>query len=156
MLERLTISIDSELVQAFDALIQKKGYENRSEAVRDLIREELRADRLSAADYRGSAVACLSYVYNHDQFRLATRLVAAQHHQHHLSRATMHVHLDNHECMEVSILEGQAAAVRRFADDVIAERGVRHGQLNIVATEAQGRDHPREGADHAPRVSNAI
>ena len=132
MIERFTISIDPELITAFDAFIAQKGYENRSEAVRDLIREELSAQRLEGAESAGPVVACLSYVYNHDERRLASRLVDAQHRLHHMSRATMHVHLDSHECMEVMVLEGSAAEVRRFADDVIAERGVRHGQVNMV------------------------
>lgn len=143
MLERFTISIDSELIAAFDALIAEKGYENRSEAVRDLIREELRAHQLETDDLKGSAVACLSYVYNHHQRQLATRLVEAQHQRHDLSRATMHVHLDNHECMEVVILQGPVAEVRRSAEDVIAERGVKHGHLNIVAL-----DPPEGGRAH--------
>ncbi|MDE2334724.1 MAG: nickel-responsive transcriptional regulator NikR [Rhodospirillales bacterium] len=140
MIERFTISIDPELMAAFDAFITQKGYENRSEAVRDLIREELSAQRLEEAESAGQVVACLSYVYNHDERRLASRLVDAQHRLHHMSRATMHVHLDSHECMEVMILEGAAAEVRRFADDVIAERGVRHGQANLVPLRPV-RDH---------------
>ncbi len=149
MLERFTISIDSELIVAFDALIAKKGYQNRSEAVRDMIREELSAQKLRTTDADVSAVACLSYVYDHDQRRLASRLVDAQHRHHHMSRATMHVHLDSHECMEVTILEGPISAVRRFAEDVIAERGVRHGQLNIVPVDAEDHAH-----DHGePAVS---
>jgi CopG family nickel-responsive transcriptional regulator len=130
--ERFTISIDAELIEAFDEFIAGKGYANRSEAVRDLIRERLAAERLDATGEAAPAIACLSYVFDHDQRVLAARLVEAQHRHHHLSRATMHVHLDRHECMEVSILEGPVGEVRRFAEDVIAERGVRHGQLHIV------------------------
>ena len=154
-MERFTISIDSELIAAFDAFIARKGYENRSEAVRDLIREELNAQRLEEADPVGSAVACLSYVYDHDQRRLASRLVDAQHRHHHLARSTMHVHLDNHECMEVTILEGPTGEVRRFAEDVIAERGVRHGQFNIVPLDPKPGFHVHNHADHAPRDPSA-
>ncbi len=146
-MERFTISIDAELIAAFDAFIAEKGYENRSEAVRDLIREELNAQRLNAADGTAPAVACLSYVYDHDQQRLATRLINAQHHRLNMSRATMHVHLNKQDCMEVTILEGPANAVRRFADEVISDRGVRHGQLNIVLAENRGDaddDHDHE------------
>lgn len=148
MMERFTISIDGDLIAAFDAFIAKKGYENRSEAVRDLIREELSAQELNDAGGAGAAVACLSYVYNHEQRRLASRLVDAQHRHHGMARATMHVHLDNHDCMEVTVLEGPAEAVRAFADDVIAERGVRHGQMNIVSV-ADSADPQRAGAAHA-------
>lgn len=143
MVERFTVSIDADLMAAFDSFIARRGYENRSEAVRDLIREGLSAERLEEAGEGGEAVASLSYVYDHDQRRLASRLVDAQHRAHHLSRATMHVHLDSHECMEVTILAGSIGEIRRFADDVIAERGVRHGQLNMVPiAEADDHHHP--------------
>ena len=141
MLERFTISIDADLIAAFDALIARKGYENRSEAVRDLIREELSAAKLEAEGANGWAVACLSYVYDHDQHRLASRLIDTHHRHHGLSKATMHAHLDSQECMEVTILEGPAAEVRRFAEDVIAERGVRHGEINIIALDAKPGSH---------------
>lgn len=141
MAERFTISIDAELIEAFDAFIAGKGYENRSEAVRDLIRERLASERLAAAGKAVPVVACLSYVFDHDQRVLAGRLVDAQHRHHHLSRATMHVHLDRRECMEVTILEGPVDEVRRFAEDVIAERGIRHGQLNIVPVDEESAAH---------------
>lgn len=155
MIERFTISIDPELIAAFDAFIAQKGYDNRSEAVRDLIREELNAQRLEDAETAGSVVACLSYVYDHDERRLASRLVDAQHRLHHMSRATMHVHLDSHECIEVMILEGPAAAVRRFSDDVIAERGVRHGQVNMVPLQSSEGAHAHGEPGHGPGGSGA-
>ncbi len=104
-MERFTVSIDEELIAAFDAFIACKGYDNRSEAIRDLIREKLHADRLSKPD-SGECVACLSYVYDHNERRLASRVVEAHHHHHDLSRATTRVQLDHHDCMEVTILEG--------------------------------------------------
>jgi CopG family nickel-responsive transcriptional regulator len=149
-MERFTVSIDEQLMSAFDAFIVRKGYGNRSEAVRDLIRDRLNAER-SSKPPTGDCVACLSYVYDHDERRLASRLVDAQHRHHQLSRATMHVHLDHHDCMEVTILEGPTVAVTEFAESVLAEKGVRHGRLDIVQLSATGERH-RHDAHDRPHV----
>ena len=149
-MERFTVSIDEELISAFDSYIAAKGYGNRSEAVRDLIRHRLGAERLNTPP-AGECVACLSYVYDHDERRLASRLVDAQHHHHQLSRATMHVHLDHHDCMEVTILEGPAAAVTELAQGLMAEKGVRHGQLNIVPVTATDAPHGHNQRSHVHR-----
>lgn len=149
-MERFTVSIDEELIAAFDAFIACKGYDNRSEAIRDLIREKLHADRLSKPD-SGECVACLSYVYDHNERRLASRVVEAHHHHHDLSRATTRVQLDHHDCMEVTILEGSIESVTSFADELMAEKGVRHGALNIVPMAPTGAEH-RHAPNGAPHV----
>ncbi|HMV20658.1 MAG: nickel-responsive transcriptional regulator NikR [Betaproteobacteria bacterium] len=133
-MERFTISLDESLARQFDALIAERGYGNRSEAVRDLIRGAIEGNRRE--DAKGSCVACLSYVFNHHERELAERLTALQHDHHDLSVAAMHSHLDHENCLETVILRGPAAEVRRFADRLIAERGVRHGRINIIALEA--------------------
>jgi CopG family nickel-responsive transcriptional regulator len=143
-MERFTVSIDDQLMAAFDAFMLRKGYNNRSEAVRDLIRDHLGAERLGAPA-AGECVACLSYVYDHDERQLASRLIDAQHRHHDLSRSTLHVHLDHHDCFEVTILEGAVAAVTGFAEELMAEKGVRHGRLNLVPLVATGARH-----SHAP------
>lgn len=143
-MERITISIDEDLAAEFDQLIARRAYKNRSEAVRDLVRSHLEAARASAdtENTAGHCVAHLSYVYNHHERDLAERLTALQHGQHDLTVATMHVHLDHDNCMESVILRGATAAVRAFADAMTAERGVRHGQLNLVAVDVSGgHDH---------------
>lgn len=130
-MERFTISIDDELAREFDRLIESRGYSNRSEAVRDVMRAHL--DRLREdVDADAQCVANLSYVYNHHERELAERLMSIQHHHHDLVVSTMHAHLDHEYCIETVILRGPAKLVRRFADLVAAERGVRHGNLNIV------------------------
>ena len=136
-MQRITISLDEELAGAFDALIQKRGYQSRSEAVRDLLREHLEAARQVASVAAESAhcVANLSYVYNHHARDLAERLTALQHAHHDLTVATMHVHLDHENCLESVILRGTTGAVRAFADALTAERGVRHGRINAVSVE---------------------
>lgn len=146
-MERITISIDPELAAAFDRLVAKRGYANRSEAVRDLLRAALAAEEAREADH-GHCVANLSYVFNHHERDLAERLTTLQHAHHDLPVATLHVHLDHDHCMESVILRGATAAVRAFADALIAERGVRHGQLNLVSVEMSGDDHPHGHAAH--------
>jgi len=143
-MERVTISVDESLAKEFDALIRKRGYTSRSEAVRDLLRREVEANRV-AYEAKSYCVANLSYVYNHHERDLAERLMAAQHHHHDLVVSTMHVHLDHEHCLESVILKGQAAAVRALSGATQAERGVRHGQLNLV-TVATGDEHRLPGA----------
>lgn len=140
-MERITISINEELAAAFDRLIEKRGYKNRSEAIRDLVRSQLEAE-LAREEEAGHCVANLSYVFNHHERDLSERLTALQHGQHDLTVATMHAHLDHDNCLESVILRGPAVAVRAFADAMTAERGVRHGQLNLITVEVSGgHDH---------------
>jgi len=140
MIERFTISLDARLAQQFDRLIRAKGYRNRSEAVRDILRHQLESHRLSTvqAPY---CIASLSYIYNHHERDLAERLTAHQHDHHDLCVSTMHAHLDHDNCIETVILRGPTAEVRRFADRLIAERGVRHGNLNLVPVDLQSTRH---------------
>ena len=140
-LERFTVSLDGDLAAAFERLIAERGYKNRSEAVRDLLRGELERSR-QMTEGEGHCVANLSYVYNHHERDLAERLTTLQHGQHDLTVATMHAHLDHENCLESVILRGATAAVRTFADALMAERGVRHGQVNLIAVEIDsGHDH---------------
>ncbi len=134
-MQRLTISIDDPLAEAFDDFVQRQGYQNRSEAVRDLIRDRLETVRLQG---RGPqhCIAAVSYVYNHHQRELASRLAALQHAHHDLAVSSMHVHLDHEECLETVILRGSLEQVRAFADALMAERGVRFGKVNLVPLEA--------------------
>lgn len=157
-MERVTISLDDGLLDEFDSFIRRKGYENRSEAIRDLLRQRLEADREETGD-ANHAIGCLSYVYNHHQRELARRLTETQHSHHDLMLSTLHVHLDHENCLEVVLLQGETPAVRQFAESTIAETGVRHGHLHLVATDlvrghhshAQRRDHEHghpEDGDH--------
>ena len=140
-MERFTISLDEQLAAEFDRLIAARGYHNRSEAVRDLVRSMLERDR-EAAEESGHCVANLSYVYNHHERELAERLTALQHGQHDLTVATLHAHLDHDHCIESVLLRGATAAVRAFAHAMMAESGVRHGQLNLVSVDVSGgQDH---------------
>jgi CopG family nickel-responsive transcriptional regulator len=148
-MDRFTVSLDEELLEQFDDYIRRRGYGNRSEAVRDILRQTLEAERL-ADEEGGHCVACLSYIYNHHERELSRRLTQASHAHHDLTLSTLHVHLDHENCMEVSVLQGPTAAVRRFADTITAETGVRHGALNAVPVEMKMTDshHHHEEDDH--------
>lgn len=147
-MERFTISLDESLARQFDELIAARSYGNRSEAVRDLIRAAIEGDRRRDPP-SGYCVANLSYVYNHHERELAERLTGMQHSHHDLTVAAMHSHLDHDNCLETVILKGLTAEVRHFCDRLMAERGVRHGQLNLVALEAEHHHaHGDSGGEH--------
>lgn len=139
-MDRFTVSLDEDLLAQFDDYIRRQGYGNRSEAVRDILRRNLDAERL-ARDEAGHCVACLSYIFNHHERELSRRLTEASHAHHDLTLSTMHVHLDHETCMEVTILRGPTAAVRKFADAITAETGVRHGSLHAVPVEMRETRH---------------
>jgi CopG family nickel-responsive transcriptional regulator len=148
-MQRVTITLDDGLMADLDAIIAARGYQNRSEAIRDLARAGIRQAAEEAAGAGGDCVAALVYVYDHAARQLARRLTGAFHAHHELSRASLHVHLDHHTCLEVTVLQGPAGDVRHFADHVIAERGVRHGRLVQVpvatgAGEGTGHGHVHE------------
>lgn len=150
-MERITISLDDDLAGQFAELMAARGYRNRSEAVRDLIRRELETERLDQAA-APHCIAALTYIYNHHERDLASRLTEAQHHHHDLSLSTMHVHLDHDNCMETVILRGDTEAVRRFADSVIAQPGVRHGRLHAVPVDLDLDSHTHGKHAHGPHV----
>jgi len=145
-MDRFTISLDEHLATAFDALIKERGYSTRSEAVRDILRTHLQQNA-EQRDVRGACVANLSYVYNHHERELAERLTSIQHAHHELTVATMHAHLDHEQCLETVMLKGSVKRVREFANEIIAERGVRHGVLNLVNVELSAA-HTHDGTTH--------
>ena len=145
-MERFTISLDEKLATAFDELIKERGYATRSEAVRDILRTHLQHSR-EQCDAKGACVATLSYVYNHHERELSERLANIQHAHHELTISTMHAHLDHEECLETVMLKGSVNRVREFADQIIAETGVRHGQLNLISVDF-GKPHTHGGSSH--------
>ncbi len=139
-MQRVTISMSDALAEALDAFMAENGYENRSEAVRDLARLGLeRAEAAKAGP--GQCLATLSYVYDHDVREIPRRLTQAYHDHHDVSVATLHVHLDHEHCLEVAVLRGDGGAIRSFAQGVIAERGVRHGQVTFIPIEIAEEGH---------------
>lgn len=146
-MERVTISLEEDLLAEFDAYIGRKAYTNRSEAIRDLLRRCLEQDRLEG-DRAKHAVACLSYVYNHHQRELAQRLTKVQHGHHDLMLSTLHVHLNHEDCLEVVILRGHTEEVRRLGGEIVAETGVRHGYLHIVPADVKSARHRHGNESH--------
>ncbi len=149
-MQRITITLDDDLVAELEAFLGARGYGNRSEAIRDLIRERLDAERLGE-DPSGDCLASLTYVYNHHERELAARLTNAHHAHHDLTVSTLHVHLDHDNCMETVVLRGAADRVAAFADAVIAQPGVRHGRLHRFAVRATEAEHAHGEADHGHR-----
>ena len=148
IVERFTISLDEDLARAFDALIAARGYSNRSEAVRDILRAQLEQNRL-AREEAPHCIANLSYVYNHNERELAERVTHDQHEHHDLCVATLHAHLDHDNCMESVILRGSTAQVRAFAEGLIARPGVRHGALNLVTADFRNQPHSHGDGEHS-------
>lgn len=147
-MERVSISLDDDLLEQFDGYLKRKGYANRSEAIRDLLREKLEQDQQDQGG-TSQAVGCLSYVYNHHQRELARRLTEAQHANHAYVLSTLHVHLDHENCLEVVVVSGDTPGLRGFAEATIAETGVRHGHLHLVGAEIEHSHHDHEhGHDH--------
>ena len=140
-MQRVTITLDDQLLVEVDRMIERKGYQNRSEALRDLARAGLKQIGEATQDPTADCVAALVYVYDHDARQLSKRLTHAFHDHHDLTLSTMHVHLDHDSCMEVSVLRGTMDHVRHLADHVIAERGVRHGQLVTVPVDIKDHNH---------------
>ncbi len=145
-MERITISLDTELAAAFDAMSERRGYANRSEAVRDVLREAIERDRLERSDAPW-CVATVSYLYNHHERSLADRVVELQHAHHDLTVASMHAHLDHEHCVETLLLRGPTVEVRACAQRLIAERGVHHGHVHLVPVE-RDVDRHAHGAGH--------
>jgi CopG family nickel-responsive transcriptional regulator len=144
-MQRFTISLDDKLAEEFDVWIDQRSYPNRSEAVRDLFRSELERSS-QQGDGVADCVASLSYVYNRHELDVARRLNTLHHDHHDLLISSMHVPLDHEYRLETLALRGNAAAVRQFADLLCAQRGVRHGKLNLISVEM----HQSHRHAHAP------
>lgn len=129
---RFSISMDEELLKAFDGLISRKGYTNRSEAMRDLIRNRLVIDEWEHA--KGDVVAAVAIIYDHNKRIVSNRLMDMQHRFQKLIACTTHVHLDEHNCLEVIILRGKSRVVREAADKIVSLRGVKHGSVMATTT----------------------
>ncbi len=150
-MRRVTITLDDDLMAELDRYIATRGYQNRSEAIRDLARTGI-MEAAEKANETGNCVAAVVYVYDHEARELPKRLTQTYHSHHDLALATFHVHLDEESCMEVTMLKGQSGEVRHFAEHVIAERGVRHGHIVLVPIPGSNAKAKRAG-HHAPRAS---
>lgn len=131
-MQRVTITLDDDLMAQLDTFIEARGYANRSEAIRDLARAGLSQVAEETTTKGGASVGALVYVYDHEARELPRRLVQNFHDHHDLVLATLHVHLDHEHCMEIAALRGKTGAVQHFAEHVIAERGVKYGRLVLA------------------------
>ena len=129
---RFGVSMDEDLLREFDAFCAARGYATRSEALRDLIRDALVEERGGRGD--AMVAGTLTLVYDHHKSDLTQRLTAAQHDAHHLILATLHVHLDHYNCLEVLALRGKSGEVKALADQILAVKGVKHGKFVQTAT----------------------
>ena len=132
-LERIGVAIDGDLLEKFDKLLSRRGYKNRSEAFRDLVRAELVAE--SATQPNTPVVGTVTLLYDHHVRLLSEKLTDLQHEFHHEILSTLHVHLDHHNCLEVIVVQGTSAQVQKVADLLIATKGVKHGKLVVTAAE---------------------
>jgi CopG family nickel-responsive transcriptional regulator len=147
-MQRITITLDDELVEQFETFLDKQGYNNRSEAIRDLIRERL--TRFEPHQFKTrNCFATLTYVYDHHERDLSARMTEISHAHHDLIVSTLHVHLDHNNCLETAVLRGAIARVKAFADSVIAQPGVRHGKLYTVPAKTSTQTH-KHGSDDKP------
>ena len=134
-LSRIGVAIDSDLLKKFDDLISSRGYTNRSEAFRDLIRDELVEKAWEKPD--SPVVGTVTLVYDHHVRQLNDKLTDMQHDHHRSILSTLHIHLDHDNCLEVLVVRGKAGAVRKIADALISTKGVKHGRLTITTSGAE-------------------
>ena len=130
-LSRIGVAIDAELLEKFDRLLTRRGYGNRSEAFRDLIRDELIEESWKSPD--SPVVGTVTLLYDHHVRLLNEKLTDLQHEHHKSILSTLHVHLDHDYCLEVLVVKGKAATVQKIADTLISTKGVKHGRLTIAS-----------------------
>jgi CopG family transcriptional regulator, nickel-responsive regulator len=131
-LQRIGISIEEKLLSQFDKLIESKGYTNRSEAIRDLIRENLVEEEWQQGE--GDSVGTITLVYNHHMREMADRMTDMQHQYHEKIVSVLHVHLDAHNCLEVMVIRGKAAEIQAIAGRISSLKGVKHCKLVATTT----------------------
>ena len=129
---RFGISLEKVLIERFDSLIRKKGYANRSEAIRDLLRDSLVSDEWESS--KEETVGSITIVYSHETRELTDNLTDLQHRYHGSIISAMHIHLDEHNCLEVIVVRGKAKDIQTIADRLIGTKGVKHGKLSVTTT----------------------
>jgi len=132
-IERIGVSLEKELLGAFDKLIAEKGYQSRSEAIRDLIRQQLNDNRLT--NDKAEAVAAVVLVYDHHATAIMERLTELQHSHVLKTISSLHVHLDHHDCLEVIVLRGKVGEINKMGEKLISINGVKLGRVNLLANE---------------------
>jgi CopG family nickel-responsive transcriptional regulator len=148
---RFGVSVEDELLKSFDRLITEQGYPNRSEALRDLMRDALVRARLETHPNAAAVLGTLTLVYDHHASELTDRMAGIQHDHHELVVSVLHVHISHDDCMEVIVLRGTAGEVREIADSLLSLKGVKHGKLFVtLPTEEMVGGKRRSRATTAP------
>jgi CopG family nickel-responsive transcriptional regulator len=142
-LYRFGISLEKKLIDAFDKHIEKQNYKNRSEAIRDLIREELSKKRISEG---GNVAGAVIMTYDHQKRELVTLLMDIQHKYQHLIISTQHVHLDHHNCLEIIAVKGNSADIETLASALRSHIGVMQVDLSVTASHEISQHHSHK--DH--------
>ncbi len=127
---RFGVSIEPDLLKKFDKIIKKKGYANRSEAIRDIIRKNLITEKTE--DPNTEAIGTLTMIYDHHAGNLTNRLLDLQHHHHKEILTTTHIHVDHDNCLEVLVLKGKTGNIQKLADNIKSLKGIKHGELVIT------------------------
>jgi CopG family transcriptional regulator, nickel-responsive regulator len=150
ILSRIGIALDSDLLAQFDRSIGKRGYTNRSEAFRDLIRDQLVSEQTATPD--APVVGTITLIYDHHAHGVTEKLTELQHGQHRLVVSTSHAHLDHDSCLEVLIVRGKSAHVESFASRLIGLKGVQHGRL-VMSVPAHALELQHENS-HKTKSNN--
>ena len=153
IMQRLTISVDDDIAEAFDELIAKRGYKNRSEAFRDLLRRELMQENLSQGA-AGECMAVVSFGFDHHARSLSSKVTEQQHEHHESIVASMHVHASHERCLEVVVMRGNYDRIAVLAQEMIAETGIENGAVHFLAmpqkdqqtSHAHEHEHSKEKA----------
>ncbi|MEO6590223.1 MAG: nickel-responsive transcriptional regulator NikR [Pyrinomonadaceae bacterium] len=150
-ISRFGVSVDEELLQSFDQLIGGQGYENRSEALRDLMRDALVKSRLETASENSEVLASLTLVYDHHASELNDKMNELQHNHHDLVVSVLHVHVSHDDCMEVIVLRGAMSEIRALSDGLLSLKGVKHGRLFVTVSSEHviGRKTVSNGHAHS-------
>ncbi len=134
---RFSVSLPQQLLVQLDRMVTEKGYGNRSQAIADMVRDDLVEHRQKSGNE--DIAGTITLVYDHHKQHVQTSLTDIQHDHHDVIVSTLHVHLDHHNCLEVLVVRGKAAVIRHIADELIAAKGVKHGKLTVTTT---GKDLP--------------
>jgi CopG family transcriptional regulator, nickel-responsive regulator len=147
-MQRITITIDDDLLEVIDALTQRRGYESRSEAFRDIVRDVANGEMVQTSN--AMCIAVLSYIFDYETRDLAQRLTHLQHAHHDMFAASTRIPLDHTSCLELSALRGSARAIQTLADEISTQRGVRHANLRIIPVKLSAESHRHEigGTSH--------
>jgi len=148
-LSRFGVSVEEELLQSFDQLIAGQGYANRSEALRDLMRDALVKSRLETSPENGEALGSLTLVYDHHASELNDKMNELQHDHHDLVVSVLHVHVSHDDCMEVIVLRGAIREIRALSDGLLSLKGVKHGRLFVTLPAQQMVGHKATSNGHA-------